>query len=141
MPLYTFESKDGRIEDMFYTMAEVPRLGDEVTIDGIVWKRVFTKPNAAISTQSNPYSAKDFNRNLDGKKVTVGDMWDASKEASEKRAAKEGTDPIKQAYYDKYAKDRRGVIRHVNEKKEIFEKQGKETLKEMKKVVENLSQI
>lgn len=138
MPLYTFESIDGQVQDFFYTMAEVPRLGDEVEIDGKKWKRVFTKPNASIGTKIDPYSASDFNKSLDGKKVTIGDMFDASKEASEKRAAKEGEDPIKKAYYDNYAKKRRGV-RHVNEKKEIQKKEEAKVLAKMKEVVKNIT--
>jgi hypothetical protein len=117
MPLYVFECEDGRVEDIFYTMSEVPRVGDEIVVEGLKWKRVFTRPNAAIATQSDPYSTKDFNKILDGKKVTIGDMWDASKEASEKRAAKEGVDPIKTKYYDQYAKDHKGA-RHHSEVKE-----------------------
>jgi hypothetical protein len=117
MPLYVFQSEDGRFDDLFYTMAEVPSVGTEIEIDGIKWRRVFTKPNAAISTQTDPYSAKDFNKSLDGKKVTVGDLWDASKEASIKRGGVSGEDPIKTKYYDQYAKDHKGT-RHTIETKE-----------------------
>jgi hypothetical protein len=125
MPLYSFTNQDGEFEDFFFTMKEVPKLGDVVELDGKKWTRVFTKPNAAIAITSDPYSAKDFNKRLDGKNITIGDMWDASKEASEKRAAKEGVDPIKKEYYDSYAKKRHGV-KHQNEKKEIFEKTKKD---------------
>lgn len=134
MPLYTFESTDSQTQDIFYTMAEVPRLGDEIEIDGVTWKRVFTKPNAAITTQGDPYSSKAFNAKLDGKKVTVGDMWDASREASEKRGGVSGEDPIKKTYYDNYAKERRGV-KHQNEQKAIYTKQMEEVQKEIKKIL------
>lgn len=125
MPLYTFESEDGLIEDLFYKMEDVPSLGKVIELNGVKWTRVFTKPNAAIATQSDPYSVKDFNKSLDGKNVTFGDMFDAAKEASIKRESKEGIDPVKQKYYADYAKARHGV-KHQNEKKEKFEKTQKE---------------
>jgi hypothetical protein len=122
MPLYAFESSDGQYQDFFYKMADVPSLGTAITDEnGIVWKRVFTKPNAAIATQMDPYSVKQFNSRLDGKNITVGDMWEASKEASEKRAAKEGVDPIKKKYLENYKKERKGQ-EHSVEKKEKFDK-------------------
>lgn len=121
MPLYSFENIAGDIQDLFYSMKDVPSVGAEIDIDGVKWKRVFTKPNAAISTTSDPYSAKDFNKRLDGKNVTVGNMWEASAEASAKRESKDGVDPIKKKYYDGYAKERKGA-RHPNEGKENMKK-------------------
>ncbi len=135
MPLYVMESEAGEIQDMYYTMAEVPRLGQVIDIEGVKWKRVFSAPNAAInSVQTDPHSAKDFNRQFDGKKVTVGDMWDASKEASLKRAGTSGQDHIKKTYYDNYAKERKG-IRHQAERKETTDKQMDVVRKEIKKIL------
>lgn len=134
MPLYTFESTDGILTDHFFTMATVPRFGDDIEIDGVRWKRVLTVPNAASNTTLDPYSAKDFNKSLDGKNVKIGDLWDASKEASDKRAAKEGNDPIKQKFYRDYAKERKGTLHH-GERKENMDKTMSEVKKEIKKTL------
>lgn len=128
------ESESGDIQDMFYTMAEAPRIGQEIEIDGQKWRRVLTKPNAAITTQGDPYSAKAFNAKMDGKKVTVGDLWDASREASDKRGGVSGEDPIKKTYYDQYAKERKGV-KHQNEQKAIYAKQMDVVRSEIKKIL------
>ncbi len=129
------ESESGEIQDMYYPMAEVPRLGQIVEIEGVKWRRVFAAPNAAInSVQTDPHSARDFNRQFDGKRVTVGDLWDASKEASLKRAGTTGQDHIKTKYYEDYAKERKGV-RHQAERKEITDKQMVEVRKEIKKIL------
>lgn len=140
MPEYTFENSCGQTQDIFYTMSEVPSVGSEIDIDGVKWKRVFTKPNAAISTQGDPYSASDFNKSLDGKNVTIGDMWSKSAEMSEKRAAKDGVDPVKRKYFDDYSKARKGH-KHQAEKAEIHKETSKQVIQEMKKVVDNIRSI
>lgn len=119
MPLYTFES-DGQFQDIFYLMKDVPSVGSQIVDEhGVIWRRVFTCPNTAISTVTDPYSTRDFNKSLDGKNVTVGDMWDASKEASDKRAAREGVDPVRAKYLSDYKASRKGQ-EHSVEKAERF---------------------
>lgn len=110
---------------MFFHMGEAPSIGSVFTDpDGIHWKRVATKPRASVDTKMDPFSVKDFVK-VTNKKDTVGSMWDRSKEASLKRAEKEGTDPVKQNFYDNYAKRRKGR-RHPQEMRE----QGAKKLKE-----------
>lgn len=48
---------------------------------------------------------------------TVGELWDRSKELSERRTEKEGVDPIKRRFYDNYSKAHKGR-KHTAEKKE-----------------------
>lgn len=135
MPLYTFESlDDGRLQDIFFTMKEVPRFGEYIDIDGTRWKRVMTIPNAASNTEADPHSVKDFNKSLDGKNVTIGNMFDASKEASEKRANKDGVDAVKQKFYRDYAKERKGTLHH-GERKENMDKTMSEVKKQIKKTL------
>lgn len=81
------------------------------------WIRVFTPPNASIDTKIDPYSSKDFKKTTDNKKYTVGDLWDKSKELSEKRESKDGYDPVKQKAYEKYSKERDGK-KHPQQKRE-----------------------
>ncbi len=139
MPLYLFEHPETlEIKEIFLSMKEENKDLYKFHIDenGICWKRVFTKPLASVnSTSFDPYSSKDFNRQFDGKKVTVGDMWDASKEASLKRAGVSGQDPIKDKFYKDYSKERRG-IKHQAEQKEIADKSLQEMKKQIKKIVQ-----
>ena len=88
-----------------------PETGEEVSIyqginekhkysaDGKEFERVFTVPNASIDTNIDPMSEKDFVEKTRNKKGTLGEMWDASKEASEKRDKITGKDPTKEKYF------------------------------------------
>ena len=40
------------------------------------------------------------------KKGTLGDLWDASREASEKRIKKYGKDPVKEKHFKKFKKEK-----------------------------------
>ena len=59
--------------------------------------------------------AKDFVEKTRNKSGTIGDLWDMSKELSEKRKKKHGKDPILQKYYKNYSKERNGM-KHDNDK-------------------------
>ena len=52
--------------------------------------------------------------------MTVGDMWDLSKDMSEKRAKKAGKDPVKEKYFKDYEKKRKGVKHDNDPKKKGF---------------------
>lgn len=125
MPNYVFESMSNPEEHcyMFFTMAEVPSVGTIVKDeDGLEWRRIFTVPQATSNiTKIDPYSAKDFNRRLDNKSVTIGQMWDEAAALSQRRAEKDGKDTVKEKYYEKYASERQGA-RHPQELKEKQQK-------------------
>lgn len=128
MPEYAFVRSDDETISclLFYRMAEVPSVGSEIADDqGIVWRRVFTSPNAAISITSDPYSSRDFKARTDNKNLTLGNLFDMSKEASDKRASKEGKDPIREKYLADYSKARKGYEHSVT-KREKFEAKQKE---------------
>tara|TARA_Y100001951_G_C11044947_1_gene132398 strand:- start:145 stop:483 length:339 start_codon:yes stop_codon:yes gene_type:complete len=74
-------------------------------IEGVVYDRVYTVPQASIDTHVDPYSEKDFRKI---KVENVGDMWDRSRELSQIRAEKEGKDPIKEKYFKNYSKKAKG---------------------------------
>jgi len=98
---------------------EHPETGEQITVwqsiheehvyqvDDVIYNRVYTIPQASIDTKVDPYSAKDFREKV--KVQNVGDMWDRSKELSEKRKEKEGRDPVQQQYFKDYSKKRKGV--------------------------------
>ncbi len=76
---------------------------------GILWNRIYTNPQAAISTKVDPFSQAAFVEKSKNMKGSVGDLWRASQEASEARAEKTGKpDEVKQAYFDNYSKKTKG---------------------------------
>lgn len=77
-----------------------------VDSDGTTCQRIFFSPNTAIDSSANPHSEKQFSEVAKNKKMNVGDMWDYSKELSEKRGV---NDPIKVKYNENYSKKRRGT--------------------------------
>lgn len=114
MPFYIFQHPESK------EVIEVQqRMRDKhVYIDdsGTEWKRVFTNPNAAIDTRPDVYSTAQMARSVDNKKETYGELQDRSKEASEKRISQNGYDPLKQQWFDDYAKKRKGK-KHIEDPK------------------------
>jgi len=85
--------------------------------NGVKYKRLFLPPTSSIDTDINPDSSSEFRDKLANKNYTVGDLWDKSKELSEKRAAREGKDPVREKYFDKYRKEHKGQ-EHPAQKRE-----------------------
>jgi hypothetical protein len=77
--------------------------------NGVKWNRVFNIPYTASNTKVNPFSKSEFVNHFDGKKVTVGDISEASAEMSATREQKLGQDPVKTKFFDDYSKKRRGI--------------------------------
>lgn len=116
MPIYLYSHPEtGEIKEVFQGMNDEHSYEEE----GVKFKRIFTVPQASIDTKVDPYSKKDFKEKICNKKGTIGDLWDASAEMSEKRAAKDGKDAIKEKALDNYAKERQGR-RHISEVKTEF---------------------
>ncbi len=123
MPLYVFVRVDDPsvTQDFVYSMKTAPSVGKIVTVDGVKWRRIFTKPQASFDTKCDPYSAKDFSK-ATNKRGSVGDLWDRSKEMSVKRAEKEGgTDPVRQRYFQEFSKRRKGG-KHPEQQREDSKK-------------------
>lgn len=74
--------------------------------DGVIYKRLWTVPKAAINTRVDAYNASDYDKAINKPGTTLGEAWDYSAELSEKRADKEGVDPIKKKYDDNYMSKR-----------------------------------
>lgn len=110
MPLYTFENPDtGERKDIFFSMNDTKAYFE----NGVDWIRVFSKPNATISSNLDPYDSKAFVEKTRGMKGgTVGDLWDMSKELSEKRGG--DNDPIRKQSLKEYA-DRRSGTTHPDD--------------------------
>lgn len=105
MPQYLYRNpKTGETKEVTQRMSE-PHIYTE---KGVEWERVFFAPRAAVDTQIDPRSSRDFAAKTANKKGSVGDLFDRSKEMSLKRKDKDGVDTVKQAWAENYSKTRRG---------------------------------
>tara|TARA_B100000519_G_scaffold169539_1_gene154782 strand:+ start:2674 stop:3060 length:387 start_codon:yes stop_codon:yes gene_type:complete len=78
--------------------------------DGVEWQRVFLSPNASIDNSIDPFSKQQYMDATYNKKGTLGDAMELSAELSAKRAERAGgKDPVKEKFYDNYAKERGGA--------------------------------
>lgn len=92
--------------------------------DGIKYNRVFTAPRAVVDGKINPFCSEDFVRKTANKKGTVGDLWETSRELSEKREKVYGIDPVKEDFLEKERKRRGGrypAIDYNKNKDKVFE--------------------
>jgi hypothetical protein len=108
MPIYIFEHpKTKKQIELIQGMNEKHEYVDG---KGIKWNRIFSKPNAAVDTEIDPFSYTDFVNKTNNKKGTVGDLWDKSAELSDKRAKKVGKDPVKAKAITDYRKKCQGRL-------------------------------
>jgi len=123
MPLYSFiREEDGKIEDVFFHMDDKKIYNGKDGKEIGKWKRIWLKPRMSVdSIAIDPYSSNDFNR-VTNKGGKLGDLWDRSEELSQKRVDRDGIDPVKQTFYEKYKKTHKGNS-HPQEKKEKSKKQ------------------
>ena len=106
MPIYAFIHPDTEEEiEVLQKMDEPHVYIDE---NGVEWKRKWTLPNAQIDADIDPFDKHAFSRKIEHQKGTMGELFDQSKELSEKRKDKLGYDPVKKEYLKKYSKERRG---------------------------------
>ncbi len=92
-----------------------------MTVDGVKWRRLVTKPQASIDTKADPNSVDDFLK-VTNKRQTVGDMIDRSKELAMKRTEKEGVDKVQQGYFKDYSRRRRGTMHPEQRRQESAKK-------------------
>ncbi len=120
MPLYAFEKvkKPSVKEEFFFTMKEAPKVSEIIKDDkGVEWRRIFTLPFAGIDTKIDHNSPQDFVEKTGKKRGTYGNILDASKELSDKRAKERGgEDPVQKKFFKEYSQKRNGV-KHLEEKK------------------------
>mgnify|MGYP003627661936 CR=1 FL=1 len=107
MPLYIFQNPDtGEEIEVLQSMKE-----NHVYVDdkGLKWSRVFLAANASIDTQGDCFSKEDFARRTAKHGMTVGQMWELSKDMSNKRTKMAGKDPLKEKYFKDYKSKRKGI--------------------------------
>lgn len=133
MPVFQFQAEDGSIIDRFVPSSAPDKKRHEQIVrkkgqPPKVYKRVYAAPLAAKDTKVNDATFKDFNRVVDGKKMTQGDTWKISKEMSQHRAEKQGQDPVQEEYYrnhrEEYGDDHAEVKRRkANEEMQRMHKE------------------
>jgi hypothetical protein len=103
MPIYEFEHpKTKKRLLVIQKMDDVHEYTDE---RGVKWSRVFGIPNAKIDADIDPFSERAFMEKTKNFKGSVGDLFDMSRELSEKRAIKRnGKDPVKDKTVTTYEK-------------------------------------
>ncbi len=117
MPIYTYKHPT---EERYKEV--IQRMNDNHTYseDGVEWQRVWDIPNAAISSNADPFNSNAFLDKTANMKGTFGDMMDYSSELSEKRAEKSGgVDPVKKKHFESYEKE--VGKKHPSEKASKFE--------------------
>jgi len=115
MPLYSYRNpKTGKIVHI------VQGMNDEHTYSekGVRFERVFYVPQAAVDTSIDEFNSKDFVEKTGKKKGSLNDLWNTSKELSEKRISRTGRDEVKEKYFKEYSKTRREGIEHPEARKE-----------------------
>lgn len=121
MPQYIFKhpKKEKTYIEVFQHMKDEHVFSTEEGGEKVVWQRVYTVPRINIDTSVDVYSEASWKKYTDSKAGTVGDLMDASAEWSEKRAAKEGKDPVKEKLLDRYEKKRGGIKHPVRQKEAL----------------------
>jgi len=113
MPIYIYQNPNTEeYIEVFQGMNDKHEYFDQ---SGLEWKRVFLSPNAAIDLDANPFDHQGFIDRTKGA-GTMGDLWDRSKEMSEKRASMNGgTDPYKKDYFKNYSSKRKGAKHQLDQ--------------------------
>lgn len=108
MPIYIYQNpKTKQIKEVVQSIHDQ----HEYMEDGIKWHRIFTTPQVNTQEKLNENSTeKDFSRITSNQKGSVGDLWDRSKELSEKRKKVYGEDKVKRKYFEDWSKKRKGKI-------------------------------
>lgn len=107
MPIYIYQNpKTKKIKEVVQSVYDKHEFIDR---KGLKWDRVFTTPQLNTDGSLDPNCThKEFSDFTKKKKGTIGDLWDRSKELSDKREKIYGIDPIKHNYEKKWSDKRKG---------------------------------
>ena len=106
MPIYSYQHPETEeVIEIVQSCKDEHEYTDEF---GVRWNRVWHVPYASVDS-TNDGSVEGFMKHTANKKGTLGDLWDASREASEKRVSKEGVDNVNEKFKKDYYKKRKGV--------------------------------
>ena len=106
MPIYLYQNpKTKEIKEIIQSVNDK----HEYYENKLKWNRIFTIPQVGIDTKLDANSnEKDFAEKTKNKKDNIGQLWDRSRELSEKREKIYGKDPIKEKYFKDWSKKRKG---------------------------------
>ena len=110
MPVYIFQNPKTKEYKEIFLALDAEKVYHE---NGIKWQRIFLAPNVSVDTQIDANSEQDFVEKTKRKNYNLGEMWDASKDLSEKIEKELGVDPVKEKSLKEYSKKRRGA-KHTN---------------------------
>lgn len=119
MPLYEFEHPETKKRTLIIQkMNDVHEYSDEL---GVKWTRVFSVPNAKVDSNADPFSEQAFMEKTKNFKGKIGDLYDMSRELSEKREKSRGIDPIKDKVVKAYEKKTQKPHPLKSPKKKVIE--------------------
>ena len=110
MPVYIFQNPKTKEYKEVFLALDAEKVYHE---SGVKLQRIFLAPNVSVDTQIDANSEQDFVEKTKRKNYNLGEMWDASKDLSEKREKERGVDPVKEKSLKEYSKKRRGA-KHTN---------------------------
>jgi hypothetical protein len=102
MPFYSFEHPEtGEIKEVLLSMDSLKIYIDE---NNVKWNRLYSLPQLGRDTKIDPFSKRAFLEKTN-KAGTFGELFDLSKEMSEKRGGKQN-DPVKKKFSEEWKKKR-----------------------------------
>lgn len=106
MPVYIYQNpKTKEIIEIVQSINDIHEYHDQ---NGLEWHRIFTVPQIGIDTKLDAFSsAADFANKTKNKNDNLGQLWDRSKELSDKRKEKFGEDKFKKKYIENWSKKRK----------------------------------
>jgi hypothetical protein len=117
MPIYLFQNPE--TNEVIEVQQRISDAHEHVDDNGLKWLRIFTVPNTSIPsmTRIDAGSHEDFMRKTQNTGGTYGDLFDLSKELSDKRKSQSanGSDPVEKKFFKDYSKERNG-LKHQNDK-------------------------
>tara|TARA_R100000742_G_C4278006_1_gene100401 strand:+ start:2196 stop:2576 length:381 start_codon:yes stop_codon:yes gene_type:complete len=117
VPIYTYKHPT---EERYKEVVQGMNDDHTYSEDGVEWGRVWDIPNAAISSNDDPFNSNNFVEKTANMKGTFGDMMDYSAELGEKRASKMGgEDPVKKQFFKDY--ENKVGKKHLSDKPKSFE--------------------
>ena len=107
MGIYIYQNpKTGEVVEVLQSINDKHEYADQ---NGVKYNRIFTVPHTAIDSQIDAFSSKDFVEKTRRKNMSIGELWDASRDASDKREATQGKDSVKDTHFKNYSKVRKGI--------------------------------
>jgi len=111
MPLYVFKHPEEEVVvEIIQKMEETHVFVDD---EGTEWERVWDTPNTSVDTNQLDGSKESFMKYTENRKGTLGDLWDASRECSEKRIQRDGKDHVKEKFFKEYKE--KNNVKHMKD--------------------------